>query len=158
MYIAQVVVRYRLQIQAIKVSLPIVRQIDHTGDIGLVVTAHTLQQLFEHAARAMFEVIGELGNVQTQQRVELSVEADDLESLFVRWLSELNFRHITDELMFCQFHILSIADGQLHAEIQGEPIDANRHTIYTEVKAITYHHLRVEKVSEGWQAQFIFDM
>lgn len=141
-----------------KVASPTIRHIDHTGDIGLEVTAPTLPQLFEHAARAMFEVIGELENVRPLQKIELFVEADDLETLFVRWLSELNFRHITDELIFCRFDILQIEAGKLTAEAYGEPIDPRRHTIHTEVKAITYHQLHVEQVPEGWQARFIFDM
>ena len=138
--------------------MPHIQQIDHTGDIGLIVTAGSLIELFETSAVAMFEVIGELENVQPVEKTKIAVEADDVERLFVRWLSELNFLHITQEILFCRFKIVTFENNKLTAEAWGEPIDPDKHVIHTEIKAVTYHHLRIEQKQEGWQAQFIFDM
>lgn len=141
-----------------EMNIPNIQQIDHTGDIGLIVKADTLAELFEHSAFAMFEVIGELDNVQPLKKIEIAVEADDLERLFVSWLSELNFRHITEELFFCKFKIMTFENYKLTARVWGEPIDPKRHIVHTEIKAVTYHHLRIEQKETGWEAQFIFDM
>ena len=41
------------------------REIDHTGDIGIQVTAPTLPHLFERAALGTFHVLTDLDTVQT---------------------------------------------------------------------------------------------
>jgi SHS2 domain-containing protein len=40
----------------------------------------------------------------------------------------------------------------------GEPLDRARHVLEHEVKAITYHGLRVEKIADGWLAEVIVDI
>ena len=42
--------------------------------------------------------------------------------------------------------------------IWGEPMDAARHTLLHEVKAITHHGLRVEPTEDGWLAEVIVDI
>ena len=49
------------------------------------------------------------------------------------------------------------ADG-LRATAWGEPVDRARHELSHEVKAITYHGLRVEKTPDGWLAEVIVDI
>jgi len=41
----------------------------------------------------------------------------------------------------------------------GEPIDPEKHTIHTEVKAITYHMMNVERKEDGtWEATYVVDL
>ena len=40
----------------------------------------------------------------------------------------------------------------------GEPLDPARHVLSHEVKAITYHGLRVEPTADGWLAEVIVDI
>ncbi len=135
-----------------------VAQIDHTGDIGLLVSAENLEALFEKSAFGMFEVIADLRNVDQTEKVEVRVEAEDLETLFIRWLSELNFIHITQELIFSRFEIDALDEKCAVGRAWGEKTDFSRHTIFTEVKAVTYHDLSIKKSGGVWQARFIFDM
>jgi SHS2 domain-containing protein len=44
------------------------------------------------------------------------------------------------------------------AEVSGETINPDRHTIFTEIKAVTFHGLRLEKSDNGWEAQIILDL
>ncbi len=134
------------------------RQIDHTGDIGIIVTAADRRELFALSARAMFEIIADLSLVQERSQWPVTVEADDTEALLVRWLSELNFIHITQERLFCRFEIHQLTDTRLEAWVYGEPIDPNRHIIFTEIKAVTFHKLHIRETAEGLEAQIIFDM
>ena len=48
-------------------------------------------------------------------------------------------------------------DG-LTARAWGEPLDRTRHDLQHEVKAITYHGLRVEPAPDGWLAEVIVDI
>ena len=74
------------------------------------------------------------------------------------WLSELNYRHVTDHRLFGKFEVSVISDQIVFTEVSGETIKPDRHTIFTEIKAVTFHDLRLEKSDNGWEAQIIFDL
>ena len=137
-------------------------EIDHTGDIGIQVTADTLSQLFERAAEGTFHVLTDLPAVRPNTETSLTVEGRDREALMVRWLSELNYRHTVDRELYCDFAVTSIEPTDegfvLTATVRGEPIDPTRHVVHTEIKAITFHGLAVEETDGGWTVQVIFDM
>lgn len=133
-------------------------EIDHTGDVGILVRAETVEELFARAAWGMFSVLTDLEEVEAREFRSISVEADDRGALLVAWLSELNFIHSTEYFVFSDFVINHLGEHTLRATVGGEPIDAEKHTIYTEIKAVTYHGLKLEETDRGWQLQVIFDM
>ena len=50
-------------------------------------------------------------------------------------------------------------DGRsLKAVIHGEPIDPTRHVLDHEVKAVTYHGVRIVRDEEGYLAEVILDI
>ena len=138
------------------------QEIDHTGDIGIRVTAPSLPQLFERAALGTFRVLTDLTTVQASKETHVAVDGHDLEALMVRWLSELNYRHTVDGVLFGAFAVESIQETDegltLTATARGEPIDPARHTVYTEIKAITFHGMNIRETDDGWTVQVIFDM
>jgi SHS2 domain-containing protein len=132
--------------------------IDHTADVGYRLFAPTLAELFAVAGRALFDAITELEAVAPKFSRTIAVEAGDVEALLVAWLSELNFRCITEFELFGEFAIDSISTTSVRATLKGEKIDAARHVIQTEIKAVTYHELYVRETEKGWEAQVIFDV
>ena len=131
---------------------------DHTADIGLRIRAETLPRLFEEAARAMFSaMVANLNAVRPLQEVALRVEGDDREELLFDWLDELLYRFDADRLAFCEFYVELDGDG-LRATVRGEPIDTKRHQFDADIKAITYHGLKVEEQDDGWMAEVIVDV
>jgi SHS2 domain-containing protein len=138
------------------------REIDHTGDVGIVVDAASLEQLFARAAAGMFWVLTDPPAVRPREDRSVSVSAPDRDALLVRWLSELNFIHTTEHVLFSDFDVsVEVEDDDLTltATCRGEPVDRDRHTVYTEIKAVTFHGLHVDGDDEtGWTVQVIFDM
>ncbi len=140
------------------------QEIDHTGDIGIRVTADSLPHLFERAAAGTFYVLTDVSAVRAEDQTQITVEGRDREALMVRWLSALNYRHTVDRRLFCAFNVDAIAEAEaedtltLKGTARGEPIDAERHTVYTEIKAITFHGMDVRKTDTEWTVQVIFDM
>ena len=132
--------------------------LDHTADSGIIVRARDLKALFARAAWGMFSIITDLNAVKPARSETIAVTALDCEALLVRWLSELNFQHVTRHQLFCRFDILELSDDRLVAEVSGEAIAPERHTIHTEIKAVTFHGLRLEQGPEGWRAEIIFDL
>ncbi len=141
---------------------PWLHEIDHTGDVGLQVTADTMEQLFERAAAGMFHVITDPADVRVDTEMTITVQGRDREALLVHWLTELNYRHTVDRQLYSTFVVKDITTSEeellLTATVGGEPTDPARHTVHTEIKAVTFHGLDVDQTSDGWTAQVIFDM
>ena len=132
--------------------------IDHTADAGITVRANSMKKLFSRAAWGMFSVITDMRTVQPKERELVSIDALDREALMVEWLSELNYRHVTRGKVFCKFEMIDLNGHSLAAEIHGEVIDPQHHTVYTEIKAVTFHGLVIEKTQSHWHAHVIFDL
>jgi len=133
-------------------------QIDHTGDIGLKIYGESLEELFENAATGMFSIIADLRKVRPEIKRDVQVEGGDLQQLLVNWLSELNFLFCTEGNLFCQFKVTELAENHMQAIAQGEVYDPTRHNLFTEIKAVTYHQLKIEREGQTWKAQVIFDL
>ena len=132
--------------------------VDHTADRGIIVQASDMKELFARAAWGMFSIITDMESVNPAHSEKMVVTAPDRQALLVRWLSELNFQHATRHLLYSRFHILNLSDQQLEAEVDGEDIASERHTIHTEIKAVTFHALKLEPEETGWRAEIIFDL
>jgi SHS2 domain-containing protein len=131
---------------------------EHTADLGLRIRAVDLETLFAEAARGLFSIIAiDLDKVRLERAYafELPGEANDL--LLFDWLSELLFAYETKHVLLARFEV-SLADGRLRATAWGEPIDTSRHELDHEVKAITYHGLKLERVGNAWLAEVIVDI
>ena len=138
--------------------LPKYQEIDHTADAGIKVYGSNLADLFSNAALGLFEIIANLEKLSTNIERLVQVEATDQEALLVNWLSELNYLFFTEREIYKEFQIDELTDTKLLARIKGEKLDYDRHEIYTEVKAVTYHQLYIKQTAQGWEAQIIFDL
>ena len=149
--------------------------IEHTADTGIRVRGNDLTALFGNAALAMFDIIAEknpqaasqravvclpIGKAASQRpRVEKIVvkqKAQNVEELFVNWLNELLSLSATKEKIFCDFKFKKLDEQNLEAEAAG--CDIEDYKVNAEIKAATYHQLKIEKAESGWQAEVIFDV
>lgn len=131
---------------------------DHTADIGIRVRAAELNELFADAARGLFAaIVANLDDVLPVQQISFRVSGDRLDDLLFDWLAELLYTFDTRRLVFSDFHAEVVNNG-LTATARGEPMDRSRHEMDMEVKAITYHGLKVERQGDGWLAEFIVDI
>ncbi|MFQ6114723.1 MAG: archease [bacterium] len=78
----------------------IVREIDHTADYGVRVTASHLSLLFEKMAEILSSAMVDLSGVADNRKKTLSFKENDLESLMMSWLSELLFLFEVKNLIF----------------------------------------------------------
>ena len=131
---------------------------EHTADLGLRVKAADLNTLFAEAAQALFAAIVEdLATVQPAQKMEVTLASDDREYLLFDWLKALLYRFDAEHWLFSKFAVDVSNDG-LTGSAWGEKLDRARHVLDHEVKAITYHGLRVEQTDSGWLAEVIVDI
>jgi SHS2 domain-containing protein len=131
---------------------------DHTADLGLRIRAPDLNALFAEAARALFSALVEnLDAVVPEHHLEIDLQGEEREYLLFDWLKELLYHFDVEHLLFSRFEVEILPNG-LHASAWGEPYDPARHELAHEVKAITYHGLRIEQTPDGWLAEVIVDI
>ncbi len=134
----------------------------HTADLGIHVQAGTVEELFAEAGRALTAALIENPEeiiAKCQRKIELS--ASRLDDLLYDWLAELLYIFDSQRLVFRDFlvHVSQLDGAILEAIATGEPLDRTRHVVHLEIKAITYHRLRVEQTPEGyWEAEVIVDL
>ena len=137
---------------------PIYQAIDHTGDLGMLVFGADLRELFAHAAWGLFDLMTDAERIEPRLNRDLTVEAIDLEDLMVRWLGELLYAYDTHRFLAVNAAFHTLEPTRLRATLRGDIFDAARHPIDTEIKAVTYHQIAVERLGAGWQARVIFDI
>lgn len=131
--------------------------IDHTADIGIIAYGKDEKEVFATAAYAMFSLVAELDGVDNALCREIEVTADDKEALLVAWLNELLYLFDVEHIIFSGFEVINLEEHRLRANAYGEKFDPLRHVLKAQVKAATYHMLKVEK-GDGFRAQIIFDV
>jgi SHS2 domain-containing protein len=130
----------------------------HTADVGLRIKSSDLNTLFAEAGTAFFSVIVEnLPDVQPRSRIDFQIAGHDLAYLLADWLSELLFTFETKRLLFSRFEVVVLSEG-LKATAWGEVVDTSRHALDHEVKAVTYHGLKVEQTNDGWLGEVVLDI
>ncbi|WAC07475.1 MAG: archease [Thermodesulfobacteriota bacterium] len=135
-----------------------IRFIDHTADVGVIISGQSLPELFQHAARSFFSVLTEVDQIQGNEAHKFSLEAPNLEELLVSWLNEFLFLFETQELLFSRFDIKNLNPNGLEATVWGEKYTPEKHLIKRIIKAVTFHKLAITEKNGQWQTQIIYDL
>jgi SHS2 domain-containing protein len=132
----------------------------HTADVGVAARGATLGRLFENASLALFELLCDRRAVRPRRRVRLAVRGSGLEDLLVRWLQELLYRHEILGWVFSSVRVERLDRRRLSARgiALGEPIDPARHVLRREIKAVTYHQIRLRRGRGAWRVRIVFDV
>jgi SHS2 domain-containing protein len=131
---------------------------EHTADLGLRIRAGDLNTLFAEAGRALFSVIVENPEaIRPAEEMPITIRVNDVEELLHDWLTELLFTFHVSRRLLAKFDV-NINANNLSAVAHGEKIDPQRHEINFEIKAITWHGLKVEQTPDGWMAEVIVDI
>ncbi len=130
-------------------------EIEHTADVGIRAHGRSLDELFANAAEGMFSLIADLAAVKPVGEIEVRLQAEDISTLFLRWLTELFYLHETQRLLFSSFDV-HIVGTSLQGHARGEAIDKKRHELKLVIKAVTRHGLTVDP--EKGIAEVIFDI
>ncbi len=131
-----------------------------TADAAFEVEGKTLEELFRDAAIATFEVMVDTGTVKPEVTREIELENEDVGNLFFDWLSELVYLKDAESLIFCRFDVNIRKNNayELKATASGEPINQRKHSLRSDVKAVTYHMFEVRETGGNWTARVVLDI
>ena len=128
-----------------------------TADIGLKAYGKDMNEAFENAGLAIFNIISDTSNIDPSNEIEFEVASEDDVSLLYDYLEELLFYHETEFMLFSEFQVEIDENFHLRARIKGEEINWDKHERKTEIKAITFHKMAVRK-TDHVEVQAIVDL
>ncbi len=153
------------------------RELEHPADLLLEITGFDLAGLFENALFAFYDQVAEFEGFGASREVSITVRetspADALRAL----LSEALYRFETESFVAVDAEVTVETDtssGRVEtqtgetgpgtrgvkavARLWGENA-VDRHTLATEIKAVTYHRLALERMADGtFRATVLFDV
>ena len=135
--------------------------IDHTADVAFEAKGKTLEELFNSCALAVEQtMVKDLKTIKHKERKLIKLKAKNPEELLFNFLQELIFLKDAKLLLFSKFKIKikQNEDYELKAEAYGEKLNPEKHELLVDVKAVTYHSYKVEKIKNYWKTFIILDV
>jgi protein archease len=129
---------------------------EHGADIGVVGRGVSVEEAFEHAAKAMFAIMAVPERIRPQTSVAIEFEEADAELALVTWLNQLLGQARSRALIFGRFHLR--CDGtRWRGSADGEPWRAGLER-GVEVKGATLTGLEVKQRDGIWEARCVVDV
>lgn len=134
---------------------------EHEADVGIFGVGSSLEEAFQEGAKALFQVMADIENIEPEIRINIKAEAPDEEALFVEWLNALLAQKDIEDMFFSDFEV-RIQHLQklfvLTGVAKGERTNPQKHHLKIEVKAATYSQLKVERLEKGYKVQCVVDV
>lgn len=137
--------------------------IEHTADIAVEVEGRTIEELFISSFYAWKDAVIEiLSNRKNDHSKKFLFNANSIEELLIEMLSELNYQLYTKKWIALSIKKLMIQkhNGNYHLEIEvlGQSFNPNYHFIKEEIKAVTFHQMKIEERNGNYFTRIVFDI
>ncbi len=133
------------------------------ADVGFIATGDSASELFAASAAAVIDAMVNPVSVGTNWTREVRLSQEQVEELLFDWLQTIVFLKDAEAVVFRDAHALVSYDSsaglwRLSATLIGDPIDANRQELRTDVKAVTKHLYEVKEKEGTWSARVVIDV
>jgi SHS2 domain-containing protein len=136
--------------------------LEHMADAYVAAYGATLEEAFENAALATFEVMTDTKRIAQEIEDVVKVEAPDEQALLYSWLEQLLIIFDTKGNLYSGFKIPRIqktkSGFKFTAIIRGEPFNPETHPQKVGIKAVTYHRMEINKRPGNVSVKFILDI
>lgn len=131
------------------------KMLEHTGDISIRAFGSSRREVFINSALGMTEYLfgKEIFKKETTKSQKITVQAPDLKSLLVDWLSELLYLSDTNYRAYTKFTIEELTDTKITAILNSCKAQAQ-----DDIKAVTYYNLQIEKKGDKWETTVTYDI
>lgn len=129
--------------------------LEHTADLKIRAFGKTKEELFKNALLAMAEGLQPRIKNQESGIREIKVRSADLETLLVDFLSDVLYLTQVNKEIYAQVKFKKFSDTEIEAELVGKKVEG----FGEDIKAVTYHNLKVSQTKDGtWEATILFDI
>ena len=133
------------------------RLLPHTADLLVEVRAPDFPSLCAFSVEAVFSLLTDRRRVRRAVRRPVDFAPAPPEELLLSVLRRALLLFSLDRFLVRDADA-TMVEGRLVLVVGGEPIDAARHTVCREIKAVTAHALAVESGPSGFTARFVLDV
>ncbi len=129
--------------------------LSHPADLKIRVWGKDKKDLFLNALLSLMESIKPEAIKSQKRQQSIKITSEGLDTLLVDFLNEALYLSQSNQEVYSKIEFNSFSDKKL----EGKLIGSKAESFGEEVKAATYHNLRVEKKDEGlWEAIILFDV
>lgn len=136
--------------------------IDHTADIAVEIWGSDLEELFESGYLAWRELSIDPFQSESYEIKKMIFETNSIEELLVEFLSEINYLLHARKWYCGKMKNFSIQQDKEHyylqAELWGNNLYASKKQVKEEIKAVTFHQMKVEHSHNKFYTKIIFDI
>ena len=130
------------------------------ADIAYEAHGKNLNELFENAALAIFEISANLKTIEAKQKIEINLENEKIDNLLYDFLSEILFLKDSKYMVFKKVKVFINQNKKikLKATLHGERINPKKQQLENDIKAVTMHMFEVKKTKDGYKARVVVDI
>lgn len=136
--------------------------IDHTADVAAEIYGDTLQELLYAGYAAWRELVAEKYAEGVEEQKQFEFSENSFEELLVGILSELNYILLIDKWITSKISVVSFAikkDKYTAAiNLEGRKHDSLEDILKTEIKAVTFHQMKIKKINGKYSTLVVFDI
>lgn len=130
------------------------------ADIAYEAYGKDLNELFENAAMAIFELSAKINTIDAKKKIEFEVENEKIDNLLYDFLSEILFLKDSKYMVFknVKVEIKENKHFELKAFLEGDTINPEKQQLENDIKAVTMHMFELKKVKDGYKATVVVDI
>lgn len=134
--------------------------LDHTADVRVRAFGDDMAGLLRSAVHAIASLIAAVDSVLSTEAVTVEATGETPEELLVHLLSEVLYVHYTRRIVFrgAEVEVPDKAVLRALCTLRGEAYDPGRHELAYDIKAVTYHDLKIERAGDRLTAEIVFDV
>ncbi len=130
------------------------------ADIAYEAYGKDLNEVFENAAMAIFELSAEIKTIDAKKKIEFKLENEKIDNLLYDFLSEILFLKDSKYMVFklVKVAIRENKSFKLKATLEGDTINPQKQQLENDIKAVTMHMFEVKKEESGYKASIVVDI
>src|SRR5215210_3946045 len=137
------------------------RYIDHVSDAMAEAYGRTLGEAFAHSAEALVNLVCNVSKVDPDKIVTIETTGFDRKSLLYNWLEKVLLVLLIDNIILAKFEVKIKRHKDkfyLFSTCKGDDFLRQKHEYKVEVKAITYHGMKITNKKGKVIIRFLVDL
>ncbi len=132
--------------------------LEHPADVGIRAEGSSIDEAFEAAAEGAVSLMIDGSGLTPEKVIRLSIDADDEQGLLFNLISELIYRRDAEHFLPFSLSVEIRGPDHLDAVLSGCNFTAENPFLRSDVKAMTYHQMSINREHDRWVIQFFVDV
>ena len=133
--------------------------LDHPSETLVRVKASSINEVFNDAATALFEIMTDTKIIQPAESYQIQASSTERHLLLIDWLNDLILLHESKNIFLSNFEVKvsQTSAWNLKATVKGERVQAH-HERRSHAKSATYGQLQWIESDHGHEVLFVIDI